>query len=320
MGGSLSVKSTPGSGSTFSFSVPFEVIAASEASLEQPSETHLTKGFRVLVIAKNEANLSFLDETLRGWQAEATLLPSADEALATGRAAYAEGRPFQLVILDRSLDGADGLVLAEQIAGDSRLPHSVIVMTTVTDLGSTIMRCQGLPGVEHLAKPVSARDLSSAIKRALNRSVVLPAPDAPNRKLASQQLNVLLVEDNAVNQKLALRLLERAGHSVEVAGDGVYALELLAKGNFDCVLMDVQMPRMDGLETTRAVRMLEELTGEHIPIVAMTAHALDCDRDRCLQAGMDDYMTKPISRDSLLNILEAVTSGERCLPAAHAIV
>jgi CheY-like chemotaxis protein len=317
MGGSLSVQSTPGRGSTFSFSVPFETAPASDRSSGPPLEPPLPKGSAVLVSAGNQTNLSFLEETLQGWQAEVKLLSSAEEVLATARRACAEGRPFQLVILDRALGKADGFALAEQIRVESQLADAVIVMTTVIDLGASA-RCQVLPGVEHIVKPVSARDLSAAIKRALRRHAKLgstepPPTDTPARTLSGQPLKVLLVEDNAVNQKLAMRLLERAGHSVAVAWDGIHAMEALATQNFDCVLMDVQMPRMDGLETTRAIRKLEAATGAHVSIVAMTAHALDSDRDRCLEAGMDDYMSKPISRDKLLKILEAVSSRHTCV-------
>jgi two-component system sensor histidine kinase/response regulator len=217
--------------------------------------------------------------------------------------------------LDRTLEGSDGFILAENILAEPHLTDALIVMTTVIEQGAPA-RCHAL-SVEHVTKPVAVRDLSSAIQRALHKdsgfhSTATPAKRTPSPDPARQQLKVLLAEDNKVNQKLVVRLLERAGHSVEVAADGIQALEALAARHFDCVLMDVQMPRMDGIETTRALRKLETATTEHIPIVAMTAHALDGDRARCLEAGMDDYIAKPISKDQLLKILGSISSAKRC--------
>jgi CheY-like chemotaxis protein len=237
------------------------------------------------------------------------VLSSAEEALAAAQRASAQGRPFRLALLDGELDRSGGFVLSERLLAES---EAVILMTTVIDLDGRGKHRGRPPGLEHVAKPVSAGDLSAAIERALRRSNPESAAQSSTRECRvtpGQPLNVLLVEDNLVNQKVARRLLERAGHHVEVASDGMQALEMHRKQKFDCVLMDVQMPHMDGLAAARAIRAREAGTAERIPIVAMTAHALYSDRDRCLQAGMDDYLTKPISREKLLKILGAISDA-----------
>jgi signal transduction histidine kinase/DNA-binding response OmpR family regulator len=308
MGGTLTVESTPGAGSRFRFTVGFQRDALPAVALEAAP----VAGLRVLLMATNENSFSVLEEALTCWQADVTRLPAGGIPMAAVSRTSLECQPFHLLIVDRHLDGLDGFAVAEQFIGESPVVSAAIVMTTVADQGSAA-RCQALRGVEHITKPISPKDLRLAITRAFGRDAGgrVSAPSAPELSrgaLSPNPMHVLLVEDNAVNQKLARRLLERAGHRVEAAWDGMQALQLLAAGAFDCVLMDVQMPHMDGLDTTRALRRLEEGTGRHIPIVAMTAHALDGDRERCLEAGMDAYMTKPISRNVLLDILHAVSS------------
>jgi two-component system, sensor histidine kinase and response regulator len=209
----------------------------------------------------------------------------------------------------------DGFGVAERIAQHPELAGSTIMMLTSSGEYGDQARCRELGIAAYLTKPVYAADLQTAIGRALDKKptpapVRTAPPPAPARHDVAQK-RVLLVEDNVVNQKVAVGLLTRRGHAVTVAGDGQHALDLLAGGPFDVVLMDVQMPVMGGLEATIAIREREKSSGEHVRIVAMTAHALNGDRERCLAAGMDGYLPKPIEPEMLYAVVEETIGDPR---------
>jgi CheY-like chemotaxis protein len=224
--------------------------------------------------------------------------------------ARSKGQPFRLVLLDAQMPEVDGFWVAEKIKKEPDLAGAVIVMLTSAGLRGDAARCRELGIRAYLPKPIRRADLLEAIRMVLGPTVRPPESKSlvTVHTLREQRarLRILLAEDNAVNQKLAARLLEKRGHAVTVAGTGRTALESLEKQPFDLVLMDVQMPEMDGLEATVAIRELEKASGQHIPIIAMTANAMKGDRERCLAAGMDAYLSKPIQVKELFATMEEV--------------
>jgi len=202
----------------------------------------------------------------------------------------------------------DGFTLVERLRERQESCNTTILMLTSAGQRGDAARCRALGIAAYLTKPVYREQLIEAIQAALGRRQ--PQTGAPelvtrhNLRVAESRLNILLAEDNAVNQKLAVRLLEKQGHTVTVAGDGRAVLQALETREFDLVLMDVEMPDMDGLEATQKIREREQATGKHLPIIAMTAHAMKGDRDRCLSAGMDGYVSKPIRVQELVEEIE----------------
>jgi PAS domain S-box-containing protein len=311
MHGRIWVESQPGKGSTFHFTTRFGLQSAGQPV---PAAADF-KGLPVLVVEDNPVSRRILVDTLSRWHVhveEATNGRSALEVLQRAKGAHT---PFRLVLLDGTLPGIDSHAIAEQIQRDPGLVDGSVVM-----LNSTVRRDENgsyrdssvLPC---LTKPVKQSELLEAINAAFEAPAstsgdIEPVVPASLRKI-KQALDILLIEDNPVNQKLAQHVLEKNGHSVVVADNGATALEILERRDFDAVLMDVQMPRMDGIETTMAIRNKEKETGGHIPIIALTAHAMTGDRERCLQAGMDGYLIKPIRPGSLLEVVERL----RAMPA-----
>jgi len=215
---------------------------------------------------------------------------------------------FDVVLMDVQMPEMDGFTLAERIKKDPELAGANIMMLTSAGQAGDAARCRELGISAYLVKPIRQRELLEGICNVLNLSSQKQAPLVTHHSLreARNRSRVLLVEDNAVNQMLAVRLLEKRGYTVSVAGDGRKALAALANEHFDVVLMDVQMPEMDGFEATAAIRQRERTTGGHIPIIAMTAHALKGDEERCLLAGMDAYVSKPIRTTELYATIESV--------------
>lgn len=218
-----------------------------------------------------------------------------------------------LVLVDAQMPEIDGFALVEKMKADPQLKDIAVIMLTSAGLRGDAARCRELDINAYLSKPIKQSDLLECIKRALG-SVENPEEPQPLMTVHSLResrsgLEILLAEDNAVNQKLAVRLLEKRGHRVVVAETGTAALEALTKRSFDLVLMDVQMPEMDGLEATALIREGEKKTGKHIPVIAMTANAMVGDKERCLQAGMDGYVSKPIQSKELFGVIEAVMRG-----------
>jgi CheY-like chemotaxis protein len=306
MGGRIWVESELGKGSEFHFIIR---VGVSKTQVAQP-ETNLLYGLlpgvHVLVVDDNETNRMILDRTLTRWEMRPVCVESGEAALQQLMAALESGDPFRLILTDMHMPGMDGFSLVQQIRSRTELSTATVMMLSSGAHHGDTARCNELGLAAYLIKPVRQNELRDAIARSLDRRVKLdsaaPAVDRRTTK-ASASLNVLLAEDNPVNQRLATRLLEKRGHRVTVAGNGQEAIDQLAKGPFDLVLMDVQMPLIDGLEATRIIREREKETGMHQPIVALTAHAIKGDQERCLEAGMDGYLSKPIRPEELDAVL-----------------
>jgi two-component system sensor histidine kinase/response regulator len=223
------------------------------------------------------------------------------------RQAYAAGSGFRLAIIDGRMPGMDGFELAKRIREDPQLADAVIMMLTSTDQSGDAARCRQLGIARYLVKPIRKSELLSAVLATLGQPVRAPAtPPAVHEKAeqGSHGLQILLVEDNPVNHTVGLRMLQKMGHVVALAKNGKEALERIAKNKFDLVFMDVQMPEMDGLTATRHIRASERLSGRHQRIIAMTARAMRGDREVCLAAGMDGYISKPIAREELESAIQ----------------
>ncbi len=305
MGGRIWVESETGRGSTFHFLARFGVGRVTSAS-ELAGRVDLS-GTRVLVVDDNATNRRILQDLLRQWHMEPILAAGAHQALEELDAACKRGEPLGLVLTDASMPDMDGLELVKQIRQRPHLGRVSIIVLTSSSPWCDTGACPGL-GIETcLSKPVGQSELRKAILRAMEsqgcgggRAGTGHCPVVRR----TRSLRILLAEDNAVNQKLASRLLEKHGHGVVIAGNGREALAAVEKESFDLILMDVQMPEMDGFETTRTIRQGEAKTGNHIPIIAMTAHAMKGDEERCLEAGMDGYVSKPINAAELLAAID----------------
>jgi CheY-like chemotaxis protein len=264
----------------------------------------------VLVVDDNVVNRRILVEQLRRWSLQPTAVESGSAALETMRAAAREGTPFKLVLLDANMPEIDGFEVAEQIGHQPELAGATVMMLTSSGEHGDTARCRQLGIAAYLVKPVRPTDLFEAIGRALDARRPVASHSAgsamPVVKPARRRTRVLLAEDNLVNQRVAVRLLTKRGHEVTVAANGREALAALERGTFDLVLMDVQMPEMGGFEATAEIRRREQERGGHLRIVAMTAHALKGDRERCLAAGMDGYLKKPIDRLELFEAVEQI--------------
>ncbi len=313
MGGRIWAESTPGQGSIFHFTIRARKVQA-EPSPAQSSRLPV-EGCRVLIVDDNATNRFILEETVSSWGMVPLAVPSGPSALQKLEEAQEQGRGFDLAITDIQMPDMDGHELARrihQLPAWRRLP-----IIFLSSLGQQISSEE--PHSLYLEKPVSRKKLQEAIwhqlGQAQSRKEDAP-PSAPSREhVSARGLDILLVEDNLINQKLAVSLLEKRGYRVEVAENGRKALEAWASRSFDLILMDVQMPEMDGLEAARRIRQREGQSGGHIPIVAMTAHAMEDDRQRCLEAGMDEVITKPISPQTLYAAVETA-AGLSVLKAA----
>ncbi|MEW6347491.1 MAG: response regulator [Thermodesulfobacteriota bacterium] len=312
MGGRIWVESEIGQGSRFHFTVPLRM-QAGQAVPCIPEETVTLKDLPVLVVDDNATNRTILEQILLHWGMKPTAVDSGKAALEEITRACEANKPYPLVITDCMMPEMDGFALVEQMNEDSRTcPPTIIMLASAGERGDAA-RCLKLGIAAYLLKPVKQAELLLTISRVMKEpsSVGETGPSLVTRhsiRESKRRLRILLAEDNLVNQKLAKRMLERMGHEVVVARHGQEALELWDKGAFHLILMDVQMPVMDGLEATKTIRERESNRGGHIPIIAMTAYAMAGDKERCMDAGMDGYVPKPINAQELFQRVEEVTT------------
>ena len=326
MGGRIWVESEPGRGSTFHFTMRFPLSAnPSSRATRQPSAS--LRDMPVLIIEDNATNRGMLVEMLSHWHMRPTAVENGRLGLMTMQLSSNAGQSFPLVLIDAEMPDIDGFAVAEQIRRDPKLAGATIMMLTTTGRVADSERCRNLGISAFLTKPVKQSDLFDVIVTALGTSAlesetthgrITTASDAASEETPnSNRFLILLAEDNTVNQRVAVRLLQKKGHTVSVAENGREALLRLAHERFDLVLMDVQMPEMDGLEATATIRQQEKATGQHLPIIAMTAHAMAGDRERCLEAGMDGYVSKPIQPQMLFDTIASVIAKSAAESAAH---
>ncbi|MGC2000562.1 MAG: response regulator [Candidatus Acidiferrales bacterium] len=318
MGGKVWVESEVGKGSTFHFTVRLGV---QRASVRRPAalQREQLRDMKVLIVDDNFTNRKVLNGMLLRWDMNPTAVDGGESALQALEIAKAAGRPYSLILLDGQMPGMDGFMLAERVNKEPDLVGASIMMLTSAGHLGDAARCRSLGISAYLMKPVRQGDLLEALANVLQ--------NRPREKTAlvtrhtlregRKRARILLVEDNVVNQTLAVRLLEKRGFAVAVTGNGREALARLATDEFDLVLMDVQMPEMDGFEATGAIREGEKTSGRHIPIVAMTANALKGDQERCLSAGMDAYVSKPIRTNELYATLQMILNGAAVPPVAE---
>jgi two-component system, sensor histidine kinase and response regulator len=312
MGGRITVQSAPGRGSTFTFTAQFGVRAEGAEIPPAPSPA-LLRGLRVLVVDDNATNRRILEEWLRRWQMDVQTAGDAVAATCALWHAVTEGRPFPLVLLDDRMPDTDGPTLAARIREWAALAATrVVVLTSGDRFGDSTLRRELRPGAS-LLKPVQQEELLATICRVLesNERETPRAPAPPVAPAPTVPLRILLAEDNAFNAQLMEQLLVRRGHRVRIAQDGREALALAGGGDFDLLLLDVHMPELDGFQVIRGIRERERGTGRHLPVIALTARSRREDRERCLAAGMDDFLTKPVRMPELLAALERIVRPVR---------
>ena len=314
MGGSIQVASEPGKGSTFWLDLTLEKAAA---TAEPPPPSATLRELRVLVVDDNATNRFILRRQLQSWGARPSEAGSGAEALEILRRVDG-GEAFQLVLLDMHMPGMDGAATARAIKQDLGLAGLPLVLLSSSRTQETAAGLRGRGFAAALVKPVRRANLLRVLLEVLGeRRIDQPAGAGSDASRASEPhlgLRVLVAEDNIVNQRVATHMLERWGCRVDVAGDGRQALEAVTCVDYDVVLMDVQMPEMDGFAATAAIRRREALTARRTPIIAMTAHVMEGDRDRCVEAGMDDYVAKPITAQALLQAVSRWGTREVAQP------
>jgi PAS domain S-box-containing protein len=318
MGGRIWVESEVGRGSAFHFTAKFEIQNEPAAAAPKANRLDLEE-LPVLAADDNDTNLHILTEMLVNWRMKPTAVTGGRDALAVLKRAAVAGEPFPLVLLDSVMPDMDGFTVAEQIKQDPELADATIMMLSSLDGAGEVKRCHDLGIDIYLRKPFKQSELLNAILTSLGTLTSdeqAPAASAISKD-APRNLRILVAEDNEFNQDVVRSLLNKWGHSVTIAGNGKAALATLEKGSFDLILMDVQMPEMDGLTTTQAIRAKER--GTRIPIIALTAHAMKGDRERCMAAGMDAYVAKPIKSADLLAVMTDLfkTRGTAQNPASE---
>jgi two-component system, sensor histidine kinase and response regulator len=324
MGGKLWVESEIGVGSSFHFTVRLGVAKSHPQVVSPGSAPEILHGVRVLIVDDNRTNRRILEGLLTHWQMKPTSVSDGEQALVELSTARVAGQLYDLILTDMHMPKMDGFGLVEHIKERLDLSTATIMMLTSGGQRGDAARCGELGIAAYLLKPVRQAELREAIARVLiAKGQVGVKPMITRYSLLEERdpaksLSVLLAEDNAVNQKLAVRLLEKRGHHVVVASNGREAVVALEKDSYDLVLMDVQMPEMDGIEATLEVRAREQFTKKHQPIVAMTALVMKGDRERCMSAGMDGYLSKPIRPQELDEVLENYVAKQEEAPSVIA--
>ena len=304
------MESTPGTGSTFWFEVKLE-----KQYQKRPTTAPLALGsvsiseLRILIVDDNQTNRMILTKNIEAMGSRSEAVASGSKAMESLRSAHRAGYPYHVVLLDMQMPGMDGEQTARAIKSDPAVKDvKIIILTSMGERGDA-KRFESLGCSGYLLKPVKQQMLFDAIVAVLTNKED-QAPVLVTRHILSEKrrsgLRVLLAEDNPINQKLAMVLLQKAGYSVDAVETGSQAVEKVKSGTYNAILMDVQMPDMDGFEATQEIRKWEKDKGLHVPIIAMTAHAMAGDRERCLDAGMDDYVSKPIEPKVLFNALQQV--------------
>lgn len=310
MGGGIWVESELGKGSTFHFTARFKLNDKESRAGLSFRDLDLS-GLRVLIVDDNATNRLVFHEMTSLWGLRPTEVADGEQVMAELERSHSAGHPYQLVLLDLQMSGMDGFEVARRIRANPISSGLEIIMLTSLGMKGDAERCKesGIGG--YLVKPIKQSELLDGIMLAMGHPVVERGPVITRLTIedARRRLKILLAEDNIINQKLALKTLEKRGHHVTLVSNVLEAIDALAKERFELVLMDVQMPGMDGLETTKCIREGEKQAGDrHIPIVAMTANAMKGDRERCLSAGMNDYVAKPINAMELFAVMERVAT------------
>lgn len=321
-GSELSVDSQLGAGSCFSFTADFP-IAEEPPPFKKDSIATQLRGLRVLIIDDNETSRNTLARLIASWEMQPTVVDSGKEGLEKLKHASAIGKPFHVALIDALMPELDGFSVASQIETDKELCTKPVLLASTTDRLEFSRRCAEAGAVAFVEKPVCQSQLLGAVAQATG----VASLDTESRQglfdrpLVAVPMNILLVEDTPANRKVVQRVLNRRGHTLEIAVNGREAIDRFRKSEYDLILMDVQMPIMDGLQATLAIREIEQESEavSDVPIVAMTAHSLRGDRQRCLKSGMNGYLSKPIDLHKLIAVVESYARGRDESPATDLV-
>jgi CheY-like chemotaxis protein len=314
MGGRISVESEPGRGSTFAFTTRLGLPKSAPRSTAAV-EPAVLQDLPVLIVDDNATNRAILTEMLTSWSMIPTAASGGLEALRLLRRAAVRKKPFKLLLIDSNMPGLDGFALVERIKSDPAHARAPMLILTSSDRKGDLSLSREMGISAYLTKPIRPSDLFDAIMMAMGAGPAAGRPLITRSVLekGKPRYRILLAEDNPINQRVAVHMLERNGHSVVTASDGRKARDLALRGGFDLMFMDVQMPKLNGHEATAQIRRGEKRTGRHLPIVAITANAMKGDREKCLEAGMDDYLSKPLRPEELLQSIERAMQPGRTL-------
>jgi two-component system, sensor histidine kinase and response regulator len=318
MQGRLWAQSEAGKGSTFYFTAKF---GTSAAVIGRPIiDLEQLAGKRVLIVDDNSTNRRILQETFLSWKMHPVPAENGPSALLLLQQAAHGGTPYNLIIVDSQMPGMDGFTLLERSRELRATSGASVLMLTSADLAGDQQLCQTLGVIQYLVKPVGQAELLVSVRQALGQESLALAAILPPLPRARRSLRILLAEDNRLNQKVAGKMLEKLGHQVAIAGNGVEAVTAFEKEAFDLVFMDIQMPEMNGYEATARIQERQRAAAFRIPVIAMTAHAMAGDREKCLAAGMDDYISKPISIHQLSAVIARNSSATEGAQETEGIV